>query len=153
MKKWFALLLIFLVKFSPLIAQVNGDDLLGYWITEDNNAVIHCYKLNDEYFARVVWYGPFKEETLKKMSPEERANVPTKYINALVLRDFKFENKEWNSGHIIQVFEDKTYTAFIKEISKKELKITGFIFFRWLSESTVIHRCEKPDGKTHPKAI
>jgi uncharacterized protein (DUF2147 family) len=148
------ILLIFTLHLPGMLAaQIKGDDLLGYWITEDDNAVVHCTKINDKYYARVVWYGPFQEENLKKMSKKERANIQTKYLNELVLKDFTFDGDEWAGGKIIQVFEDKTYSAWIEKKSSKELKVTGFIFFRFLSESTTLRRCLKPDGVHHPKAV
>ncbi|MCR9065515.1 MAG: DUF2147 domain-containing protein [Cytophagales bacterium] len=136
-----------------LSAQIKGDDLLGYWITEDDNVVVYCTKVNDMYYAKVVWYGPFQEENLKRMTKKERDNIQFKYLNAVVLKDFTFDKDEWAGGKIVQVFENKTYSAWIEKTSTKELKVTGFLFFRWLSESTTLRRCNKPDGILKPKAI
>jgi uncharacterized protein (DUF2147 family) len=154
MKNLFVLLLLNIIvpKHSP-VSTISGDDILGYWITEDNKAVVHCTKKNSVYEAHVVWYGSFKEENLEKMSDYDREHIKTKYLNAEVLKGFEFTGNQWSGGKIIQVFENKTYTAYIEKTSDKEMKITGFILFKWISESTIIRRCNKPDGTKAPKVI
>jgi uncharacterized protein (DUF2147 family) len=153
MKRIITVLLLSFHMPNMLAAQIKTDDLLGYWITEDDNVVVLCTKENDKYYAKVVWYGPFQEENLKKMSKKERENIQFKYLNAVVLKDFTFDKDEWAGGKIVQIFEDKNYSAWIEKTSNKELKVTGFLFFRFLSESTTLRRSYKPDGIHHPKAI
>jgi uncharacterized protein (DUF2147 family) len=146
-KRTFILFSFSIILSLQAFSQTRGNDLVGYWITEDNNAIIKCYNDEGEYFARVIWYGPFKKENLDKLTPSERKKTSTRFLNNLVLKNFVFEDNEWSQGKIVQVYEDKTYSAFINEINPNEMKITGYLFFRWLSESTIIKKIAPTDHR------
>lgn len=129
--------LILLLFTMPSFGQLNGNEILGKWITEEKNAIFECYKNNGKYFAKLIWYKPFDEKTEgRKIDPIEN----TKYLNMLVMKDFVFDTNEWNNGLIVDVYENKSYTSFIKLIKPARIKITGYVFFRWLSRSLILNR-------------
>ena len=49
------LVLFGLLLFSVVsIASVEGDRLLAFWFTEDDNATVEIYREDDAYFGRIV---------------------------------------------------------------------------------------------------
>jgi uncharacterized protein (DUF2147 family) len=132
--------LLFLSTIPNLSGQLKGDEILGNWITLEQNALVNCFKKGDKYFAKLLWYKPFdqKEET-RKLAHDEN----TKYLNKIVMKAFSFNNNEWSGGEVIDFANNKTYSSFARINDKKQLKVTGFILFRWLSQSLVLKRIDE----------
>lgn len=132
--------LFFLILFGFLHhsrAQNPADALLGKWITIERNAIVECYKSNGKYYGKILWYAPFDEADEKReINPSEN----TKYINTVIMKGFVFDKNEWNNGEIYDPHRKKSYTAFVKINQKQQLEVTGFILFRWLSQTMVLNK-------------
>jgi uncharacterized protein (DUF2147 family) len=58
----------------------------------------------------------------------------------LLMKDFIFQDNEWSKGKIYQLKTCKTYDAFIKLRNDDALEVTGYVFFRFLSETITFKR-------------
>ena len=58
------------------------------------------------------------------------------------MKDFVFDKNEWNSGEINDLYKNKNYRAFVKLNKKNQLEVTGYILFRWLSQTLVLNKME-----------
>ncbi len=134
----YKVLLIILVLLNFFgFSQSNADDILGNWISAEKNIIVGCYKINQKYYGKVLWYRPFDAKTeARSIAIDEN----TKYLNKLVMQEFIFDKNEWNNGKIIDLTSNKTYTSFIKINEKSQLKVTGFVLFRWLSNSLIFEK-------------
>lgn len=110
----------------------KSGDVLGIWLNEDKDAQIKIYQENDKYFGKIVWIkDPIDEETGKpktdKENPDESLrNVPT--LGLLILKNFEFDEDEWNDGTIYDPKSGKTYSCYmIFPDGKGKLKIRGYI--------------------------
>jgi uncharacterized protein (DUF2147 family) len=132
------LFFLILMGFShALFAQKEADLLVGKWMTAERNAIVECYKINQKYYGKIIWYAPFDEaDEKRKIDPSEN----TKFNNQIIMKDFIFDKNEWNDGEIYDPYRKKSYTAFIKINSKKQLEVTGYILFRWLSQTMILNR-------------
>ena len=131
------LLFFFLIATTVAFAQTNPDAIVGDWLTTDKNAIIRCYKQGNQYFGKVIWYAPFIEaEEGHPIDPAEN----TKYLNALVMKNFVFADNEWSGGRILDLPHNKNYTAFARLNKKNQLEVTGYMFFRWLSQTLTLEK-------------
>jgi uncharacterized protein (DUF2147 family) len=129
-------LLLCISQFS--LAQNDGDRIIGTWITQEKNAIFNCYKIGNKYYGKLIWYKPFDPETTKRK--KYGSDVNTKFLNKVIMKDFVYEDDEWNSGKIMDLANEKTYSSFVKMTKQNEIKITGFVIFRWLSQSLVLEK-------------
>lgn len=135
---------IFFLLFLGLIsheisAQTMPDAIVGDWITSEQNATIRVFKHHDKYYGKLLWYAPFNEKDEgRKIDLSENS----KYLNKMVMKDFVFDKNEWNSGEINDLYKGKNYRAFVKLNKKNQLEVTGYILFRWLSQTLVLNKTE-----------
>lgn len=129
-------LLLLSLAYTSIIASANitGDTIVGYWMDASKETKIRVYKVKDKYYARVLWVEN-ESHPGKPLPPDEQ-----KWINMVVMRDFVWKGHEWSDGYIYQPKTDKTYTAFITPVNANTLKVTGYVMFRFLSESAEFHR-------------
>jgi len=45
----------------------KNDDIIGYWLTEDNRGQIHIYKKDNKYYGKIVWTLENKNKTDEKI--------------------------------------------------------------------------------------
>lgn len=131
------LIAILLVTKTFLFSQVTADEIIGNWRSIERNVIVQCFKINQKYYGKVLWYKPFDAKTENRPIAKDEN---TKYLEKVVMKDFQFANTEWNSGKIIDITTNKTYTSFVKINEKNQLKVTGFVLFRWLSQSLIFEK-------------
>jgi uncharacterized protein (DUF2147 family) len=142
-EKIYAMRLLFLLFFGLISqnipAQIMPDAIVGDWMTSEQNATIRVFKHHDKYYGKLLWYAPFNEKDEgRKIDPSENS----KYLNKMVMKDFVFDKNEWNSGEIDDLYKSKKYRAFVKLNKKNQLEVTGYILFRWLSQTLVLNKMD-----------
>jgi uncharacterized protein (DUF2147 family) len=95
MKTLFALLLFIF----PLAAATSSpDDIVGVWLTENDESKVQIYKVGNEYFGKIIW---LKEPNDKNGNPKKdirnqdvsKRNNPA--IGILVLKNMRFKDDKW----------------------------------------------------------
>ncbi len=132
-----ALITIILIAKTTLFSQSTADQIIGNWRSIEKNVIVKCFKVNQKYYGKVLWYKPFDAKAENRPIAKDE-NI--KYLDKVVMKDFLFDNTEWNSGKIIDITSNKTYTSFVKINEKNQLKVTGFVLFRWLSQSLIFEK-------------
>ena len=134
------LFLFILVLISyEIFSQNTSDAIVGDWITKEQNATIRIFKHQEKYYGKLLWYAPFNEKDEgRKIDPSENS----KYLNKMVMKDFTFDKNEWNGGEINDLHKGKNYKAFVKLNPKNQLEVTGYILFRWLSQTMILNKME-----------
>lgn len=112
--------------------EFKANDVLGIWLNDDKDAQINIYQEGDNYFGKIVWLkNPIDEETGKPKTDDENPdeslrNTPT--LGLIILKDFEFDEDEWNDGTIYDPKSGKTYSCYmIFRDGKEKLKIRGYI--------------------------
>src|SRR5688572_11548623 len=122
-------LLIFLLLPVCLFAQKRADDILGTWIVGENKAKIQVYKSGTKYYGKIIWLKePTKDGRQKidaKNPDPKKRSAPI--IGLVVLRDFVFDDGEWNSGEIYDPSSGKEYSSKITMPNKNTMKVRGYI--------------------------
>lgn len=146
MKK-ISLLLIALVgmfTFSANTAQAQkADDVLGIWLNADGDAHIQIYQEGDKFFGKIVWMQtPNDPETGKpktdNLNPDEALQSRPR-MGLVLLKDFVFDDDEWEDGTIYDPKSGKTYSCYMEfeDVDNLDkLKIRGYIGVSLLGKTT-----------------
>jgi uncharacterized protein (DUF2147 family) len=134
--------LVILLMFSVFqtIAQTNADDIVGTWLTGGKEpAKIQVYRSGDTYFGKIVWLKYPEENGL----PRKDANNPDKskrnqpIVGLVILRDFKFDEDEWEGGKIYDPESGKTYSCILSIQDKGTLKVRGYVGISLLGRTEI----------------
>jgi len=129
-----------LIAIVDAIAQeVKADDILGNWITPEKDLVVHCYKVNNQYFGKIVWFKKYGDAI-----PDEVYAVPQeKWLHYVVMKDFVFQKSKWKNGKITEVRKGATYDAYIAIENKNTLNVKGFYVLKFINKSQLFKRYEE----------
>lgn len=137
-------LLILTMAFTPFLQvvsqDVEADDVLGVWLNEDKDAHINIYKEDGKYFGKIVWLlNPNDEETGLPKTDDENPDeeLQKKPVMGLVLlKDFEFDEDEWDDGSIYDPKNGKTYDCYMRLEEPDLLRIRGYIGISLLGRTT-----------------
>ena len=144
------------MKFLPLLALVlttfsfqaiaDQHDVTGYWLTENERAVIKIEPCENSVCGSVYWIidGGLQFD---EHNPDE--SLRTRPICGLeILNDFdKAGEAEWESGNIYKADEGDTYKANIKLQEDGTLKLRGYLGFSFIGKTQVWTRVKASDYK------
>jgi len=129
------------VSGNLLAQEYTSDDILGYWLNEEQDGKVHIYKENGKYYGKLVWLkNPIDEETgkpkLDKHNPDDELKKrPTKGI--ILMSDFEYEGDGlWEDGDIYDPKSGKTYSCYMKLKTMDQLKVRGFIGISLIGRTT-----------------
>jgi len=140
MKKILALIGAWLCCTTFATAATNPDDIIGIWLNANGQAQIQIYKEGNKYFGKIYW---LKDPNNAKGTPKLDANNPddalkTKpLLGAVLLRNFVYDDGEWNSGRIYDPQNGKDYKCYIKLKDPKTLSLRGYIGISLLGRTEV----------------
>ena len=130
-----ALILLASATLSPQKApNFAADMILGNWMDENNEVLVSIYKVNNKYFGKTLWIQNRSHPGQPLIKEEQH------WIGMVVMKDFVWQNNEWSNGTIYHARENQTYSAFISPVNQNTIKVTGFVWFRFLSQSATFHR-------------
>jgi uncharacterized protein (DUF2147 family) len=118
-------LLIWLSFLCPLVSiAINPNDIVGIWLTENDESKIEIYKQGNEYFGKIIW---LKEPNDKNGNPKKDKNNPdpTKRnnpaIGIFILKNVKYDNGKWK-GTLYGPKRGKEVDCSLKLVSKDVLE-------------------------------
>lgn len=124
------MLLVFLLPLN-IWAKEEADDILGFWLSEEKTGIVQVVKEQGEYKGYLVWVKRIatgeKEDVLDDKNPDEKLQKRSVWGMNLFW-GFKFDDDEWNGGHIYDPKSGKTYKCKLSlEEDKKTLNIRGYV--------------------------
>jgi len=129
-KKIFASLLLLSFSAVTFAEKFNPDDIVGYWLTKEERAVIEVYKDGEEFAGKLVWlidlHTGAKKEVLDAENPDKKLQSRS-LLGLKNLWGFKFKDGEWVGGEIYDPKKGKTYSANMKLVNKDELHLRGYV--------------------------
>jgi uncharacterized protein (DUF2147 family) len=130
------LVLLCFVVFTAKTQTAIPDKIIGNWISPEKDLIVQCYKHNNKYYGKIIWFKEYFDNT-----PDNPDALPeSQWKSTVVMKDFVYQDNEWSDGKIFQLKTCKTYDAFIKLKNENTLQVTGFVFFRFLSETISFSR-------------
>jgi uncharacterized protein (DUF2147 family) len=121
-------------------ANTNPDDVIGIWLEASGQAQIQIYKEGTKYFGKIIW---IKEPNGQNGKSKLDVNNPDKslqskpLLGSLILRNFIYDNGEWNSGRIYDPQNGKDYKCYMKLKDPNSLSLRGYIGFSLLGRTEV----------------
>jgi len=140
------ILLCLTICSSNLFAQ-EENDILGYWLNEEEDAKVYIEKNNDIFTGKIVWLEKSKNEDgtwrLDVKNPDESLRTRKK-LGLQVLHNLIWDKdkKEWNNGEIYDAREGDTYSLYAKLKDKNTLNLRGYIGFSLFGKTTKWTRSE-----------
>jgi uncharacterized protein (DUF2147 family) len=117
-------------RITNLKAEHGWLNLVGlFWLKEGKN-----------YFGKIIW---LQEPNNEKGQPKLDANNPDPakknkpILGSLILRNFQYDNGEWNNGKIYDPMNGKEYKCIIKLKEPNTLNVRGYIGFSMLGRTEV----------------
>lgn len=127
--------LIFLLTFFllPLFLYPHEGNIVGYFMSPQENSIFKFYKQGDRYYAKIVWMKhPERKDTLNP-DINKRNN---KILGSIPVYDFVFDGKHaWYKGHVYDANTGKTYKSKINCDEKGNLIVRGYIGFSILGKT------------------
>ncbi|MGN6163390.1 MAG: DUF2147 domain-containing protein [Flavisolibacter sp.] len=108
----------------------NADAIIGVWKNGSGKGHIQIYKNNGKYFGKIVWLRDAldangKPKVDRKNENPDKRNAPL--IGLVMLKDFEYDDGEWNGGHIYNPSDGKEYKAYMKMEDYKTLNVRGYV--------------------------
>lgn len=133
MIKIFFLSIITLMLVIKAVAQNNSDDIIGRWMSTQNNLEVEIFKDADQYNARVVWIDDSndKNRPMNVRCDRKNPNVELrnrKIIGLKVLYGLVYnaDCKEWMNGKIYDPENGKEWNAKAWLTKEGILKVRGY---------------------------
>jgi uncharacterized protein (DUF2147 family) len=132
---------------SPLAAGIVGD-----WLVETRDAVIHIERVGDEYQGYIRWqlhdtYGPEDGPALNGKIVTDRNNpnpaLRERPLTGLrLLTDLRYDaaNNKWTGGRVYNSDNGKTYNCLVRLLSPDRLQLRGYIGISLFGGNTVWSR-------------
>lgn len=129
-KKIYLLLLLITLPASVFSKDFKADDILGYWLSEEEDAVIQIYKFQKTYEGKLVWlkvqHTGEVPVPLDKDNPDKK--LRSRKLNGLRnLWGFTFKDNEWSEGKVYDPLSGKTYKSKLSLENKNVLHLRGYI--------------------------
>ena len=122
----------------PALAAIHPDAVLGIWKNGSGKGHIQIYKQSGKYYGKLIWLKDAQDETgkpkldRKNEDPDKRTQP---LIGLVMMRDFKFDDTEWNNGHIYNPSDGKEYKGYLKMVNNNTLAVRGYVGFSWIGKT------------------
>ncbi len=113
-----------------LAKDVNADDLLGFWLSQEGTAVIQVKKEGAKYFGEIVWLIRVHNGEVKIVLDTKNPDKSKRKNNLMgmkLLKNFSFKKGSWKGGTIYDAKSGKTYDAKMKLKGSNTLKLRGYV--------------------------
>lgn len=148
----FSLVLGFLLAGTSLMAQDEGDRLIGVWEPSNGKARVKIDKIGSKYFGRIVWLREPNDPETGEPKTDKNNPDPTLQDAPLrgyrLLKDFVYDgDNEWSGGTIYDPENGNTYDCVITMKDDNTLDIRGYIGISAFGRTDVWKRLQLPKKK------
>jgi uncharacterized protein (DUF2147 family) len=118
---FYIVLLIRIVCFS----QNQANDILGKYMTPDNDGILQITESSGKYYGKLIWIS--QPENLDDKNPDA-SKRSRKVLGLTILDGFIFDGSDtWGKGTIYDPKNGKTYSCKITRNEKGHLNVRGYI--------------------------
>ena len=133
--------LIFALTAAAAVPR-SSDDIIGRWMSIENNLEVEVFKAGNEYKARVIWFDDSDDKNRPMNTRCDRENpnealrtrriIGLEVMNGLV---YNAGNNEWQDGRIYDSNKGKNWSAKAWLTKDGWLKVRGFWHFQFLGQN------------------
>ncbi|KAA9345678.1 DUF2147 domain-containing protein [Adhaeribacter soli] len=128
MKKYLFALVLFLAFQGLAMAQQYSP--LGVWTNEPKDARFEIFQCGDKLCGKIVWL----KEPHRDGKPKTDINNPDKKLQSrpihglVFIQNFEYDSgNKWDDGTIYDPLSGKTYSCYMKMLSKDQMEVKGYI--------------------------
>lgn len=141
------LFLLFNSNQRLVYAQNNSDDIVGRWMSVQNNFMVEVYKYGQEYRAKIVWFDDSDDpsrpmdERLDIENPDKNLRSQ-RILGSNVLKElvYNHKNKVWKNGYVYDATSGRTWNASVWLLDNGTLKVRGYWHFQFLGQNLFFKR-------------
>lgn len=129
------------------VSAVEGDAILGFWITQGGDARVEVFKRGTQYFAKIVGlrepvYKPGEENGMDgkvrmDLKNRDRMLRNRPILGLEIMAGFEFGDGKWTGGKIYDPKDGKTYKCKLSLGTDGTLKVRGYVGMSWLGRTSV----------------
>ncbi|RDC65160.1 DUF2147 domain-containing protein [Adhaeribacter pallidiroseus] len=130
MKNLLLVLVLFLAVSKLAIAQTADNTPVGTWTNEDKEARFEIYKCGSKLCGKIVWLKePLRDGKPKLDRSNPDKNLQNRPILGLIfMQNFESDSdNKWDNGTIYDPKSGKTYSCYMKVLSKDQMEVKGYI--------------------------
>ena len=142
-----SIILVVWFVFPALCYAVEGDDILGEWVTEDRECRVEMFKKGHRYFGKIaaIKQPNYLPGEINGMDGQPRLDSNNRneslrsrpLVGIELMKDFRFDNGKWNGGSIYDPKNGKTYNCEISLAEDGMLQVRGYVGVSLLGRTTV----------------
>ena len=124
------LLTLVMLLFLSSAAWAQSLSPIGIWTNEEGKAKFEIYKCGEKLCGKIVSL----KEPLRNGKPKLDENNPDKKLRSKPLiglpfmKDFEYDgDNKWDEGTIYDPESGKTYSCYMKMVSKDKMEVKGYI--------------------------
>ena len=138
MKALYLLTFLAIIAASPA-SDTDADAIVGVWKNGSGKGHIQIYKHNQRYYGKIIWLRDGVDPNTGKPKVDRKNTDPDKrskpLIGLVMMRDFRFDGKEWKDGRIYNPSDGKEYKGYMKLKDPKTLTVRGYVGVSFLGKS------------------
>jgi uncharacterized protein (DUF2147 family) len=145
--KYFSVCILFaLFSAFNLNAQSNTEDrVCGKWKSTDNDLIIQVYMQNNEFKAKIVWFGNTEGKPMdywKDVHNPDPALRDRKILGMSVLSDLKYDadTNTWEGGMVYDSKHGKDWNASAYIDKNGMLRVRGYWHFKFIGRTMTFIR-------------
>jgi len=132
--KFLKIPLLFLLFSSFFSFTDDAEKIVGVWLTEGRSSKIQIYKVEKEYFGKIIWLAPSGKKEDLKVKPT---------IGYQIFRKFTYENKNlWTGGQVSDPRSGMTVSGKMTLKDEKTLNVRGYVGSPMFGKTVVLTREE-----------
>lgn len=125
--------ILFITISTVSFAQSSADKIIGRWLNAEQDAAIEIYKSGSKYEGKLVW---LKRGNNVADDNNPNATLKSRKLYQLdILKNFTFDQTEWNNGTIYDPKTGKTYSCKMW-LENNSLNIRGYVGISLLGRTT-----------------
>ena len=141
--------MLYLTAGYSLQAQTAGDDILGAWMSVQNNVMVEVFKVGKEFKARIIWFDDTDDPSRpmhdrRDIENPDKSLRNQKILGSIVLRGLRYypRNKVWKNGYVYDATSGRTWNASAWLMKNGRLKVRGYWHFQFLGQNMYFKRVE-----------
>ncbi|MBL4587640.1 MAG: DUF2147 domain-containing protein [Flavobacteriales bacterium] len=116
---------------SNLLAQ---NEILGYWMDEDQERIIEIYESNEFYHGRIVWLKDSLDifgQPLRDVMNDDPKLRSRKVLGLDMLTDYRWDDDVWRKGDIYNYRSGNDYSGKMRINEDGDLRLKGYYSLLW----------------------
>ncbi len=115
------------------VSTDESEKIVGIWFTENNSSKIQIYKIEHQYFGKIIWLSTKNEEELKVK--------PT--LGYQIFRKFNYESKNlWSGGQVSDPKSGMTVSGKMTLKDEQTLNVRGYLGTPMFGRTVILKRAE-----------